>query len=84
MEFWCYYCGGKAYRWLRQQPHTVECLECGRSSKFGGPDDPGFVCPKCGARSFMVVPDVTPMQVECLKCETVAPFMPEEATDARQ
>ena len=29
-----------------------------------------FVCPKCGSRSFMVVPG-EPMQVECLKCGTV-------------
>ena len=78
MEFQCYYCGGNAYRRLRKQPHTVECLKCGRSSKFGGPDDPGFVCPRCGTRSFMVVPGSHPMQVECLKCGTVAPFYAED------
>jgi uncharacterized Zn finger protein len=32
-----------------------------------------FVCPKCASRSFMVLHD-EPMQVECLKCGTVAPF----------
>jgi hypothetical protein len=29
----------------------------------------------------MVVPDVAPMQVECLKCGTVAPFAPEEDSE---
>src|SRR5882724_5703047 len=32
-----------------------------------------FICPKCGSRSFMVLHG-EPLQVECLKCGTVAPF----------
>ena len=32
-----------------------------------------FCCPKCSARSFMVL-RACPMEVECLKCATVAPF----------
>jgi len=32
-----------------------------------------FCCPKCEARSFMVL-RACPMEVECLKCGTVAPF----------
>jgi hypothetical protein len=32
-----------------------------------------FACPKCGARSFMVL-RACPMEVECLKCNTVALF----------
>src|SRR5215813_4414661 len=32
-----------------------------------------FCCPKCSARSFMVL-RACPMEVECLKCGTVAPF----------
>ena len=74
MQFRCYYCGGNAYHVMLAEPNTALCLKCGRSSKFGGPDDPGFMCPKCGARSFSVIPGVIPMQVECLKCGTMAPF----------
>jgi ribosomal protein S27AE len=32
-----------------------------------------FACPNCSARSFVVL-HVHPMEVECLKCGTVAPF----------
>lgn len=32
-----------------------------------------FACPKCSARSFAVLHGL-PMEVECLKCGTVAPF----------
>jgi len=32
-----------------------------------------FCCPKCESRSFMVL-RAGPMEVECLKCGTVAPF----------
>jgi hypothetical protein len=32
-----------------------------------------FGCPKCSARSFVVLHG-HPMEVECLKCHTVAPF----------
>jgi hypothetical protein len=32
-----------------------------------------FACPKCSARSFSVLQGY-PMEVECLKCGTVAPF----------
>jgi uncharacterized Zn finger protein len=71
MQFQCYYCGGTTYRVLRE-PKTVECLKCGRSSKLGKPEF--FSCPKCGAQSFMVIPDSDPMKVECLRCGTVAPF----------
>jgi Zn finger protein HypA/HybF involved in hydrogenase expression len=71
MLFQCYYCGGTKYRVLRQ-PHMVECLTCGRSSKFGEPDVLG--CPKCGGPSFSVVPGSDPQQVECLRCGTVSPF----------
>jgi Zn finger protein HypA/HybF involved in hydrogenase expression len=78
MQFRCYYCGGNSYHVMLGDPHTVLCLSCGRSSKFGGRFDPGFVCPKCGTRSFMVVSGSDPMQVECLKCGSVAPFAPEE------
>ena len=32
-----------------------------------------FACPKCNSRSFVVLHG-HPMEVECLKCGTVAPF----------
>jgi len=32
-----------------------------------------FACPNCSARSFVVLHG-HPMEVECLKCGTVAPF----------
>ena len=32
-----------------------------------------FACPKCSARSFSVLQGY-PMEVECLRCGTVAPF----------
>ena len=32
-QFRCYHCGGNAFRALKQ-PDTVECLQCGRSSRY--------------------------------------------------
>ena len=40
-----------------------------------------FCCPKCQARSFMVL-RARPMEVECLQCGTVAPFSIRAAHDA--
>jgi len=71
MQFRCCYCGATKFRDL-QEPGSVECLACGRTSMLGKPE--AFACPNCGSRSFMIVPGSDPMEVECLKCETVSPF----------
>ena len=71
MQFRCFYCGATNFRDLKE-PGSVECLTCGRSSKLGKPQ--AFACPKCGLRSFMVIPGSDPMEVECLRCEAVSPF----------
>src|SRR5215470_2613274 len=50
-----------------------------------------FACPKCSARSFVVLQEY-PMEVECLRCGTVAPFSvavghldrPRSTADARE
>jgi transcription elongation factor Elf1 len=70
MQFRCYYCGATNLRDL-EEPGTVECLACGRSSKL---KPEVFACPKCGSQSFMVIPGSDPVEVECLKCEMVSPF----------